>query len=156
MRIRKSTLADAAALARLTRATIRTINAKDHPERIIEAWSGGNTASAYRKMLKERIQFVATEKGQIIGFADLLPNGELTSLYIHPKHIGKGIGKKLLVFIEDVAKKMGMQTLRCQSSENAKNFYLKHGYTVVKPDFWIVEGLPPMQVYQMEKKLRFP
>jgi putative acetyltransferase len=146
-------LADATELARLTRATIRTINAKDHPENIIRAWSGGNTASAYRKMLKERIQYVAIENQRIIGFTDFLPQGELTSLYVHPKYIGKGVGKKLLTFIENIAKKMGIKILRCQSSKNAKDFYLKHGYIVIKPDFWIVEGLPPMQVYQMEKKL---
>ena len=67
MRIRKSTISDAVELARLTCATIRTINAKDHPKEIIDAWSKGNTATAYRTMLKERIQYVAIEKNKIIG-----------------------------------------------------------------------------------------
>ena len=142
---------DAAELARLTRSTIRTINSEDHSEAIIDAWSKGNTAAAYRKMMKERMQYVAIDHGKIIGFVDLLPEGELTSLYVLPSWNGKGIGKQLLIFIEDVARKMGMKKLRCQSSENAKTFYEKFDYRIIKPDYWVVEGAPPMQVYQMEK-----
>ncbi len=153
MRIRKSKTGDAIELARLTRATIRTINANDHPESVIDAWSKGNTAAAYRTMMKERLQYVAVEDDTIIGFVDMLPNGELTSLYVHPAHIGKGIGKLLLTFIEEIAKNKGMKKLHCQSSENAKDFYRKHGYRIIKPDWWIAKGVPRMRVYQMEKVL---
>jgi putative acetyltransferase len=153
MRIRKSKIEDAAELAKLTRATVRTVNAQDHDKEIIKAWSKGNTAALYRTSEKTRIRFVAIESAEIVGFTDMLPDGELMSLYVHPKHLGKGIGKRLLAHIEKEAKTMGIKLMHCQSSVNAKRFYQKHGYKVLKPEWWTVEGVPPMRVYKMEKQL---
>lgn len=153
MTIRRSRPEDAAALAKLARDTIRTINVKDHTEEIMKAWSKGNTAAAYRRMEKEHIRYVAVEHGRIIGFTDMLPDGELMSLYLHKDRNRRGVGKKLLAVIEDKASTMGIKKMSCRSSVNAKGFYEKHGYRIIKRSQWQVEGIPPMTVYTMEKHL---
>lgn len=153
MKIRRSTIEDSVDLAKLARATIRKVNGKDHDNAIIDEWSKGNTAALYRATEKERIRFVAVENKKIIGFTDMLPDGELMSLYVHPQFLGIGVGKRLLAHIENVAKTMGIEIMHCQSSVNAKKFYEKHGYNVTKPAYWRINGVPPMRVYQMEKAL---
>ncbi len=153
MKIRRSKLEDAKELAKLARATIRAVNGRNHSKVIIDAWSKGNTAASYRATEIDRIRFVAVENKNIIGFTDILPDGELTSLYVHPEYLGRGVGHRLLATIENIAKTKGIDVIHCQSSVNAKKFYEKHGYTVTKPDYWRIEGVPPMRVYQMKKQL---
>jgi putative acetyltransferase len=153
MQIRKTTKADAKELATMVSETIKQVNSTDHDESTILAWSGGNTPEAYVQMLGERIQYIAVEKETIIGLVDMLPDGEITSLYVHPNYLGKGIGKAMLAHIESIAIGMGVIKLHCQSSKNAKGFYEKHGYAFIKPDVWLFEGKPAMEVYVMEKKI---
>jgi putative acetyltransferase len=153
MKIRRSKLEDAKELAKLARTTIRTVNRRDHSNVIIDAWSKGNTAALYRTTQKDRIRFVTVENKRLTGFTDMLPDGELMSLYVHPDYLGTGLGKQLLAHIEKIAKAMGIKRIKCQSSVNAKEFYEKHGYKVTKPTWWTIEGVPPMRVYKMEKQL---
>jgi putative acetyltransferase len=153
MKIRRSKIEDAIELGRLSRATIRTVNSHDHDKEIIAAWSKGNTAALYRATESDRIRFVAVEKEKIFGFTDMVPDGELTSLYVRPGYLGKGVGRSLLIHIETVAKAMGIKQMHCQSSVNARTFYEKHGYKVTKPEWWTIDGVQPMRVYKMEKQL---
>lgn len=153
MNIRRSRLSDAPALARLARSTIRSINALDHAEEIIDAWAKGNTAKAYRAMEKERIRFVAVEKNRVVGFTDMLKDGELMSLYVDKDFLRKGIGRRLLTHIEFVARRMRIKRMYCQSSVNAKAFYEKHGYRVLRSAYWKIPGVPRMRVYKMAKDL---
>jgi GNAT superfamily N-acetyltransferase len=72
---------------------------------------------------------------KILGFSETDKPGELKILYLDPRFRGKGIGKILLKFIEDKAKREGYKEILVRSAERFKDtayaFYEKMGYIKV-------------------------
>jgi GNAT superfamily N-acetyltransferase len=64
---------------------------------------------------------------------------------------GKGVGKALIKFLENRAVTMGIGTIILQARENAVNFYLSQGYSVVEKTFLLYDSI---QHYLMQKNLR--
>ena len=63
---------------------------------------------------------------------------------------GLGIGKKLIAYAEEKAKKEGATKIILQAREIALDFYKKCGYTIVEKSFLMWDEI---QHYLMEKKL---
>lgn len=157
MKIRLASDGDCAEIARLHRATIRHINSKDYPKKIIKAWSERTNAKRFRDSLSKCKRWVAVEKGKIIGFVDHGKGDELWGLYVHKDYIGKGLGSKLLKIAENSLKKQGAKTIKIESTITARPFYEKNGYEFVKkglhPVFGDKESGLFVDVCIMEKKL---
>jgi amino-acid N-acetyltransferase len=66
--------------------------------------------------------------------------GELASLYVDPSHGHQGIGQKLMRFIEDKAREMGLSELIALSTQTFTYFELKGGFVE-----GAVEDLPPVR-----------
>ena len=64
--------------------------------------------------------------------------GELASLYVHPSHENQGIGRKLIQFIENKAREIGLTELITLSTQAFTYFQLKGGFSEGTPD-----DLPP-------------
>lgn len=94
------------------------------------------------------------QTGQIVGVIKLMEKdpgvGWFSHMAVIPEYQKKGIGKMLLKFIEDEARKEGYKVLGCMSRLNTTDFFEEAGYRV--------EGLPThfigtTQVVWMEKTL---
>ncbi len=153
MRIRKATLADAAELARLHKATIRSVNKKDYSPQEIEVWSKRTSAQRFRSAHSLAIRYVAVDNGKIVGFSDFKKEHPETfwGLYVHKDHIGKGIGSRLMKKMEEVARKMGAKKFVLSATKTAKAFYEKQGFTVIKKSKHPIEN-QKLDVYVMEKE----
>jgi amino-acid N-acetyltransferase len=64
--------------------------------------------------------------------------GELASLFVDPSHENQGIGRKLMRFIEDKARELGLAKLIVLSTQAFTYFELKGGFVEGTPDI-----LPP-------------
>jgi len=64
--------------------------------------------------------------------------GELASLYVDPSHENQGIGRKLMRFVEDKARDMGLSELIALSTQAFTYFESKGGFVEGTPD-----DLPP-------------
>jgi amino-acid N-acetyltransferase len=64
--------------------------------------------------------------------------GELASLYVDPSHEHQGIGRKLLQFVENKAREMGLTELIALSTQTFTYFQSKGGFAEGTPD-----DLPP-------------
>jgi amino-acid N-acetyltransferase len=64
--------------------------------------------------------------------------GELACLYVNPLHENRGIGKKLIQFIETKAREMGLNELITLSTQAFTYFQSKGGFSEGRPD-----DLPP-------------
>jgi amino-acid N-acetyltransferase len=64
--------------------------------------------------------------------------GELASLYVDPSHENQGIGRKLIQFVENKAREMGLSELIALSTQTFTYFQSKGGFTEGTPD-----DLPP-------------
>jgi putative acetyltransferase len=152
MRIRKFRPEDAAELARMHKATVKGINAKDYNDKQIEAWTCRLSAKNLRKSLSKTTCYVAVEKGKLIGYSDLTSKGEIIRLYVHKDFQGKGAGKKLMDKIEGVARKKSMKKIYFHSTITAKEFYKRQGFRAVRKKK-IKFGSQSLDVIYMIKKL---
>jgi amino-acid N-acetyltransferase len=64
--------------------------------------------------------------------------GELASLYVDPGHENQGIGRKLIQFVENKAREMGLTELIALSTQTFNYFQAKGGFAEGTPD-----DLPP-------------
>jgi amino-acid N-acetyltransferase len=64
--------------------------------------------------------------------------GELASLYVDPSHENQGIGRKLMRFVEDKAREIGLSELIALSTQAFTYFESKGGFVEGTPD-----NLPP-------------
>jgi amino-acid N-acetyltransferase len=60
--------------------------------------------------------------------------GELASLYVDPAHGNQGIGRKLIQFVENKAREMGVTELIALSTQTFSYFQSKGGFTEAAPD----------------------
>jgi N-acetylglutamate synthase-like GNAT family acetyltransferase len=85
-----------------------------------------------------RLQFASAEEGQVRFMA------------VRDDQQGKGVGKKLMHYLEEKAKEKGAKKIMLHSRENAVNFYLSIGY-VMKEKSHLLWG--EIQHFRMEKFL---
>ncbi|MBS3082311.1 GNAT family N-acetyltransferase [Candidatus Pacearchaeota archaeon] len=111
-----------------------------------------NTPEIIKEKIKTRDIFNMEERGKIIGNIEL--NGDkLNNLYVHKDKLKQGIGEKLLLFIEDYAKKKGVTKFHFRSTPSAVTFYKKFGYKITKVEKTIQDGIE-MTHTLMEKELK--
>lgn len=153
MRIRKLTKEDAREVSKLKRGTLMNVNSKDYNKKQIKVLVDKNSLEDIIKKLSERATFCLEDKGTILGVIDLEDN-KIGGLFIKHNLVGKGYGKKLLVFIENYAKKKNIKKTKLWSTKTAYNFYLKNGYKLIKKGNWIPKKGIKFETFEMEKRLK--
>ncbi len=134
MKIRKTTLKDVNAIAKLVKTEF---NKKPYND----GWTDFTSQKAVRSFLKKGLGFVATEGNKIIGaiIANEEPYAkgtywEIQELVVGRKFQRKGIGKKLVERLEDFAKKKKVATIYFSTHKKSEafKFYKKMKYSVSK------------------------
>jgi GNAT superfamily N-acetyltransferase len=83
----------------------------------------------YEKWIEERVLVVAELEKQMIGFAQYYPpDNSIEAVHVLPGYVNQGVGKKLLQFVEDIARSQGAKKITLDSSLNAVGFYENCGY----------------------------
>lgn len=97
---------------------------------------------------------ICEEDNRIIGcciLTSLRPGlFRLRQMAIYPSHQRKHVGRDLLQFAEETAKKEGFKKITMHARMSAKDFYAKHGYEPIGGIFTEV-GIPHVR---MEKELQ--
>ena len=75
--------------------------------------------------------------------------GELASLYVDPSHENQGIGRKLMRFVEDKAREIGLSELIALSTQAFTYFESKGGFVEGTPD-----DLPPARREKYDQSRR--
>lgn len=94
------------------------------------------------------------EKNECIGVSRLQFNSpgeaQVRFMGVRDDQQGKGVGKKLMAYLENKAKEKGAEKVVLQARENAVPFYLSMGYTIVEKSF-LLWGV--IQHFRMEKNI---
>jgi predicted GNAT family N-acyltransferase len=102
---------------------------------------------------KNNLLIGAFEDGDILGCCMLVEENpamaKLRQMAVLNVLQGKGIGRALMQFAENLARDHGYRTLTMHARKNAVGFYEKMGYRVKGPEFLEV-SIPH---YEMEKEL---
>jgi putative acetyltransferase len=132
MDIRPAQEEDYSDIAQLRAQTIRSVNAKDYPEDIIEHWSAKVGVEDFRNTANACKRWVAVKTGKIIGFCEHTFDGEISRMYVHKNHLREGIGSQLLEVAENSLRQQGCKEVQIESTITAKSFYENNGYELIK------------------------
>jgi len=112
------------------------IAAKSHwgyEEEAVRSWAAQGDFSPAG--LAAKIFLVADEEARAVGFASLIPRGEvavLDDLWIDPAWIGRGVGSQLFGACASRARELGATRLEWEAEPNAVGFYVKMGGRYVR------------------------
>jgi predicted N-acetyltransferase YhbS len=152
MKILKAKPAEARKISLLRRKTLREINKNDYPPIFLKTLIENNSVKGVIKKMKKGNMFCAWEGDILIGTVEWEDN-KVKGLYVKKSEIGKGIGAKLMDFIEDYIKSKGINKIRLYSTKYAFKFYKKRGYKLVKSGYWRM-GKSKVRNRIMEKELK--
>jgi len=85
--------------------------------------------------LRSRLLYVAEAAGQPVGWAALIPRGEvgwLDDLWVEPAWIGQGLGRALFEHVAGEARQRGARRLEWEAEPNAIGFYERMGGAYVR------------------------
>jgi GNAT superfamily N-acetyltransferase len=72
---------------------------------------------------------VCCEGKTIVGFGQFDPTESfIDAIYVDPNHIGRGVGTKIMNYLEEVTRSLNKTEICINASINAINFYEKCGY----------------------------
>ncbi|HSS81385.1 MAG TPA: GNAT family N-acetyltransferase [Gaiellaceae bacterium] len=130
MRIREGTEAD------FERLRAIAVEAKAHwgyDRAQVEEWALGGDFEP--ESLRKRLLYVAEVDGRPVGWAALIPRGEvgwLEDLWVEPAWIGRGLGRALFEHVATEARQLGARQLEWEAEPNASGFYEHMGGAYVR------------------------
>ena len=153
MEIRRFQPGDEAGLFRVYFTAIHQIASRDYSREQIDAWAPADLDKAQWAARIQQIQpFVALLHNQIVGYADIQPDGYIDHFFVSGDHPRQGIGTQLMVRLLEEARSLGLKTLTSNVSKTAEPFFAFHGFEVVKRNHPILRGVT-LQNAQMHKDL---
>lgn len=151
MNIRLYETGDAPAMAKLFCDTVQTICAKDYTKEQLDAWISGADTEKWHERFSHSLTLIAESGNDIIGFANL--DGDLLDmLYISKYYQRLGLGTELVTQLQLAARRRGLRRLVTFSSLTAKPFFLSLGWSIVRPNIAVRNGVS-LNNYLMEKIL---
>jgi GNAT superfamily N-acetyltransferase len=112
------------------------VDAKAHwgyDRTLVEDWA--TRGDFEPESLRARLVFVAEAGRPTIGWAALIPRGEvgwLEDLWVTPAWIGRGVGRLLFEHVADRARELGARRLEWEAEPNAHGFYEHMGGKYVR------------------------
>jgi len=152
MKIVKALPKDAEEISKLRINTIKSFPQDNPAQGELDFVINRNTPESITDKINSRDIFNMVDKGKILGNIELHED-RLNNLYVDKGRLKQGIGKKLLIFIEDYAKKKGIKKLHLRSTPSAIEFYQKFGYKIVEIKKEVKNGIK-MTHTLMEKELK--
>ena len=153
--IRRAVANDVPALQELFVRTIKTVCSKHYSEAQMRVWTSSvEFPERWLGKIVRQHYVVATLDGIIAGFASV-EGDYLDMFYVDADHQGCGIGSAMLAHLEEFARGIGVSMLYADVSRTALRFFLNKGYTVVKENENLVQGVP-LNNYTMQRNLSHP
>ncbi|WP_258084707.1 GNAT family N-acetyltransferase [Thermococcus thermotolerans] len=141
MRIRLATLDDVGGIVALHTANERPNGSLYERYTKGGPWMSVETCAIHLNnlLLDNQLVAVAELSGKIVGEVEVLFSeepvggglreiGHVDVIEVHPDYRGRGIGRLLMEFVEEVAKERKVEMLTVQPDEDAEGFYRKLGF----------------------------
>lgn len=133
---------DTLALRELFAASIEELTQDDYDEDQRAAWAGAAADTlAFAKRLQANLTLIIQVDGEHAGFASLKDNSTIDMLYVHPHHVGEGIGSALADALEKIAAARGAEAITVDASDTAAIFFEGRGYIAMQRNSVPIDGL---------------
>jgi len=118
----------------LIKRSVAELAGSSYTQEEVDAWLDHYPDSAeFAKWGRFRTTLVARDEGRLVGFGQVdLGRREIEGIHVDPDRAGDGIGRRLLVEMEDVVVAAGLKNIQVQASLNAEGFYAACGYAAVE------------------------
>lgn len=153
--IREANPSDYDAMDALFRSSARAFCSRSYSSQVIENWAGQPWPDRFRKSKDSGDQqYVLVGDGNVVCFGSInLERHTLVSLFVSPQHSGKGIGERMIKFLLERAASSGIEWIKLDSSLNAVNFYVRHGFREIGRSMYRTTNGVEMESVQMEREL---
>ncbi|MEO0628599.1 MAG: GNAT family N-acetyltransferase [Bacteroidota bacterium] len=139
MTIRLANRDDVYQLSKLIWENTEHVKENNYTPLQVKTWKEVNRPEEIEKSLEERLIFCAYRDEELLGTIGLREN-EIVGLYVNYRKRQMGIGGKLMQFVEDHARKKGINNLTLTSTPSARQFYERRGYEPIKSVIVEVRG----------------
>ena len=154
VRIRSYEAGDAPALAHLFYETVHALNRGDYSPEQLQAWAPEVPDSeAWHARMSGRCTLLAEKDDEAVGFAELKRDGHLVMFYLRTDAVGRGVGSRLYLAVEEVAWKRRLGRIFTEASITARPFFEQQGFRVVGEQTVARRGAR-LTNFAMEKPLR--
>ncbi|WP_372421441.1 GNAT family N-acetyltransferase [Salinarimonas chemoclinalis] len=120
---------DVPVCAQIFRDAIEALTGEDYDPGQQEAWASlADDFEGFGARLTKALTIVATDEGEVVGFASLVGNETLDMLYVAPDMAGRGVATTLADAIETLAGARGTKVLTVQASDTALPFFMDRGF----------------------------
>ncbi|MEF0940770.1 GNAT family N-acetyltransferase [Rhizobium sp. BR 362] len=150
--VRQYVPADADLTIHIFLRAIREVASKDYTQAQVDAWARVEDREAWAKRRSSRPAWIVQYGNVSIGFADLVPDGLLDMMFVHPDYQGIGAASLLLATIEAEARKQGIQRIFTEASLTARPFFERRGFRVLASQTVEKRG-QTLENFKMEKFL---
>lgn len=129
MQIRKAKPEDVQEISEVAQEVVKGSlqESGDYNEFEIGEWLKRTSVEAVEEKIGVREVFVGIVGGKIVSTIAFY-NGKVLGFYVKKDLQGKGMGGKMLRFIEEYAFEKGLSKIELTSTPIAEEFYLKRGY----------------------------
>lgn len=142
MRIRAMQAGEEAALFKVYCSAIRLVAAQDYSPAQIAAWAPADMDMAlWAHKMQALLPWVAERAGEVVGYADVQPNGYIDHFFVCGHHGRQGIGTQLMAHLHAQAQAQGIGTLTADVSQTAEAFFLRHGFQVIERQHPVLRGV---------------
>lgn len=112
-------------------SSIHKIARSDYTKAQLNAWAPIDLdENVWVEKIRKNQPFVAELNGQLVGYADIQPNGFIDHFFVSGNHARQGIGSALMTTLEHQAQQMYIPKLSAYVSSNAQKFFERFGFVV--------------------------
>ena len=110
--------------------SVHTVCKNDYTASELNAWAPEKfNKKKFLEAMQDCFNFVAVEKGEVVGFVSAEKDGYINRLYTHRDFLNMGIASRLLLKVEHYLYDRGVYNLSLDSSVTAIGFYSKKGFS---------------------------
>ena len=151
VKLRQFEGADLEPLLKMIWDTIDVCYRPAYSDEAITHWEDEHNETEILKDAAEGSILIAELDGAMIGTGTLLTE-RIKRVYVDPALQGKGLGKMIMLELENKAKDNGINEIRLYASIPAKKFYDAIGYNTYSEDFIMIKG-KRLDYYNMNKEI---
>ena len=127
--IRAATATDAEKVHALHVASSTAVYQQSFGGKGLEQWLATRSAAVCAEEISKWAVILAEEDEVLLGFAALdTAKANIDAVYVAPECWRQGIGRQLLIRLEEIALAAGLSRLSLQAAGPAIRFYLRQGY----------------------------
>jgi GNAT superfamily N-acetyltransferase len=131
--VRKAKREDAQAAWDIRNAAILNQCVGHYPMDDLKTWTSGTLSQQFMDAVEKHF-YVATDNHQIVGTGMInLETGKIDAIFVRPSHMKMGVGRKVIAYLESLARAQGLTELSVESTLNAVPFYRACGFAGDKP-----------------------